>query len=88
MLLEAILALSASLSTLALLDLWVRRKGPLRSKLFWSAAVWLPFLGPMFYAALYEGSSYSSENSRTPEHQDIYALPSTYLDNHNGSDEQ
>ena len=47
------LAFSAGVSLLCLLHLWLRRPGSLARKAFWSIAVWLPFLGPIFYATLY-----------------------------------
>ena len=48
-----VLAFSAALSLACVLHLWLRRSGSLWRKAFWSLAVWLPLLGPFFYATSY-----------------------------------
>jgi len=44
---------STAISFLAFAHLWFWREGSLMRKAFWSIAVWLPLLGPLFYATLY-----------------------------------
>ena len=45
--------LSGAVSFACVLHIWLRRSGSLWRKAFWTFAVWLPVLGPIFYAAFY-----------------------------------
>jgi hypothetical protein len=47
------IALSGALALGCMLHLWFFQPGSLWRKAFWSVAVWLPGLGPFFYATCY-----------------------------------
>jgi hypothetical protein len=63
---SSILVLSALLSLVCVLHLWLRRPGSIWRRVFWSIALWVPLLGPMFYATVYRIPS-KKPDSEIPE---------------------
>jgi hypothetical protein len=49
-----ILAVCATVSLLCIVHVWQRAGATLSQRLLWSCLLWLPILGPLFYASLFE----------------------------------
>jgi hypothetical protein len=58
------MAFSLCLSLILIIHMWLRRKGGLFWKLFWTVFLLAPYIGPIVYFALYNPPSQKSKDEQ------------------------
>jgi len=75
---EPFFALTLTVSGALILHLLIRRRGSLGQKLLWSTILAIPLLGALLYLAFYDPPPVQLDDSRTREHQDVWAAQSDH----------
>lgn len=73
MLLRAILAVGWIISIVCLIQLWFIKRARWWRKVCWSIALLVPYIGPLFYGALFQPLPVQAEGLRARENRDVYS---------------
>jgi low temperature requirement protein LtrA len=74
---SVVLGIGVILSVALVVHMWTKRRAPFFRKLFWTVVLFVPYLGPLFYGALFNPLSPQGEHL-----QDRYGWGSMGADTH------